>query len=84
MVISSIDEAPIKLNALVVENVFGNQADVIDQLKNHHTSKLKWNLLKLIGASNLLGNPMNFVNALGTGVQDFFYQPREGFTRGTL
>lgn len=27
---------------------------------------------------------MNFVNALGTGVQDFFYEPREGFTRGTI
>lgn len=68
LVISSIDEAPIKLNALVLENVFGNQSDVIEQLKSHHTEKLKWNLLKLIGASNLLGNPMNFVNALGTGV----------------
>jgi len=30
--------------------------------------KIKWNLFKLIGASNLLGNPTNFVNSLGTGV----------------
>lgn len=73
LVISNIDEAPIKLNALVIENIFGNQVDVIDQIRSHHMEKIKWNLLKLIGASNLLGNPTNFVNSLGTGVQDFFY-----------
>jgi vacuolar protein sorting-associated protein 13A/C len=68
LVISSIDEAPIKLNALILENVFGDQDDVIEQLKNHHMERLKQNLFKFIGASNLLGNPMNFVSSLGTGV----------------
>lgn len=38
--------------------------------------------MKFIGASNLLGNPMNFVNSLGTGVQDFFYEPRQGYLKG--
>lgn len=68
LVISSIDEAPIKLNALVLKNVFGNYDDVVTQIKKHHIEKFKWNVLKFIGASNLLGNPMNFVNSLGTGV----------------
>ena len=40
LVISSIDEAPIKLNALILENVFGDQDDVIEQLKNHHMERL--------------------------------------------
>ena len=84
LVINNIDEAPIKLNALVLRNVFGNYDDVVMQIKSHHMEKLKWNLLKFIGASNLLGNPMNFVNALGTGVQDFFYQPQQGFIKGPL
>lgn len=60
----------------MLNNCFGDYDDVIDQLKKHHMERLKWNIFKFIGASNLLGNPMNFVNALGTGVQDFFYQPR--------
>eukprot|EP00347_Sterkiella_histriomuscorum_P000566 403375355 len=84
LVISSIDEAPIKLNALVLENVFGEYDDVITQLRKHHSERFKWNILKFIGASNLLGNPSNFVNALGTGVQDFFYQPRQGFVKGPI
>jgi vacuolar protein sorting-associated protein 13A/C len=68
LVISSIEEAPIKLNALLLNNVFGDVDDVIEQLKKHHVERLKWNILKFIGASSLLGNPINFVNSLGTGV----------------
>lgn len=68
LLISGFDEAPIKLNALIVENIFGDKTDVIDQIKKHHTEKLIQNILKFIGASNLIGNPINFVNALGTGI----------------
>lgn len=84
LVINNIDEAPIKINALVLENVFGEQSDIIELIRKHHTEKLKWNILKFIGASNLLGNPMNLVNALGTGVQDFYYEPIQGLAKGPL
>lgn len=84
LALNDIDEAPLKQNALYLNNVFGDYDDVVAQLRNHHTSKLKWNVLKLIGASNLLGNPINFVNALGTGVEDFFYQPKMGFVKGPI
>lgn len=73
LLISSIEEAPFQLNALIIENVFGDKNDVIEQIRKHHTEKLLFNILKFIGASNLLGNPVNFVNALGTGIEDFYY-----------
>jgi len=82
--ISNIDSAPIKLNALHLEHVFGNYNDVTSQLKAHHLDRFKWNILKFIGASNLLGNPVNFVNSLGTGVDEFFYHPRQGFVKGPI
>ena len=31
-----------------------------------------------------MGNPANFVNHLGNGVQDFFYMPIEGAVKGPL
>ena len=76
LVISSIDEAPIKLNSLTTHDIFGDQQQVIQRLRGYHFASFQWNILKIIGASNLLGNPMNLVNSLGTGVQDFFYEPR--------
>ena len=38
----------------------------------------------MLGNSNTFGNPIEFVNHLGTGVQDFFYKPIEGMVHGPL
>lgn len=45
---------------------------------------MKKNLFTILGSSNILGNPTNFINHLGTGVQDFFYKPIEGIVQGPL
>lgn len=82
--LANIDSAPIKMNALKLTNVFGEEAEVSSLIKGHHVDELKRNVYRFIGASNLLGNPVNFVNSLGTGVEEFFYLPREGYVRGPL
>ena len=53
-------------------------------LKNHYVERMRQNVFTMIGSSNILGNPVNFVNHLGTGVQDFFYKPIEGIVKGPL
>ena len=40
--------------------------------------------MKLVGSSDLIGNPTDFVNTLGTGVKSFYYEPRDGFMKGPL
>jgi vacuolar protein sorting-associated protein 13A/C len=40
--------------------------------------------LRLVGSSDLIGNPTDFVNTLGTGVKSFYYEPRDGFMKGPL
>ncbi len=41
-------------------------------------------MLRVLASSDLLGNPYNFVNTLGTGVKKFYYEPRNGFMEGPL
>lgn len=72
---TNITGAPMKLNALEIENVFGSETVVKELLQNHYTSNLKTNALKLIGSTDLLGNPTDFVNTLGTGARQFYYAP---------
>jgi hypothetical protein len=43
---------------------------------------IKWNAFSFLGASNLIGNPIGFINTLGTGVKDFYYEPVNGFMKG--
>jgi len=45
---------------------------------------MKANLFSIIGASSLLGNPIQFVNSIGTGFKDFFYMPYEGIIEGPM
>lgn len=42
----------------------------------------KWNTLSFLGASNLIGNPVQFINTLGSGFEEFYYEPYQGFMRG--
>lgn len=37
-----------------------------------------------MGSSNLIGNPIGFVNTIGTGMKDFYYEPRSGFMHGPV
>ena len=30
----------------------------------------------------MIGNPVGFMDTIGTGMQDFWYEPRNGFMRG--
>jgi vacuolar protein sorting-associated protein 13A/C len=50
----------------------------------HYMSNIKTNVVKLLGSSDLIGNPVNFVNTLGTGLKDVYYAPRDGFMQGPL
>ena len=81
---TTITGAPLRLNALEIKNVYGSQAIVTEQLKQHYMSTIKSNVLKFIGSTDLLGNPTDFVETLGTGVEQFYYAPRDGFMQGPL
>lgn len=37
---------------------------------------------KLIGSSDIIGNPVGFVNKLGTGVYEFVAEPTKGLLKG--
>jgi hypothetical protein len=55
---STIEQAPIKINALELENVFGKTDDITFILKDQYLYRLKKNFLSILGASSLLGNPI--------------------------
>jgi len=82
--LSTIENAPIKLNALELDNVFGTTDEINFILKEQYIERLKSNFFRLIGASSLLGNPIQLSNSIGTGVKDFFFKPIEGIVDGPL
>ncbi|CDW82625.1 ph domain containing protein [Stylonychia lemnae] len=84
LTLANVDNAPIRINSLKSQNIFGTPHEIAHLLNNHYSERLKKNLFSLVGSSNILGNPTNFIQHMGTGVQDFFYKPIEGMVQGPL
>ena len=82
--LSTFDSAPITVNSLIVKNIFGDSDEVFNQLKSYYLTSLKQNALSFIGASSLIGNPIKFINTLGTGFEEFYYEPYQGFMTGGI
>jgi vacuolar protein sorting-associated protein 13A/C len=82
--LSTFEDAPIKLKAVELHNVFGERKEVIELFKSYYVNLLKWQALSLISSSQLLGNPNQFLTSLGTGFKELYYEPYEGYIRGGL
>ena len=72
------------MRGLTVQNLFGEGNEVMNQLANYHKESFKYSAMRLLGASNLIGNPSRFVSNIGTGVSDFFIKPSQGFKDGGI
>jgi hypothetical protein len=69
-----IDEAPIRLNSLTIEDAYGNSSTLLVPIIKHYTSQVIREAYKVLGSLEILGNPVQLVGNLGEGVVDFFYE----------
>ncbi len=77
----NIDDAPIRLNALLVEHSFVSKSDIWDRVRKHYTKYATRELYKIVGSLEIMGNPVGLFNDITTGVKDFFYEPATAITR---
>lgn len=80
--VANVSDAPLSFKELVITNIFQSQAALIDSLVKNYMRQGMFQFYKLIGSSDLLGNPVGFVDKLGSGVFEFFNEPRKGLIKG--
>jgi len=78
---ANADNAPITLNGLLLENPFATKDDLVIMISSHYQHALLSQVYKIIGSVDFLGNPVNFVSHLGSGVYDFFHEPLKGIVK---
>ncbi|RHY08394.1 hypothetical protein DYB36_000830, partial [Aphanomyces astaci] len=83
MHVPDLDNAPIRLNALVVEHAFGTSGDVTRRVSKYYTRQLWKQVHKVLGSFDFLGNPAGLLDHLGTAVRDLIVEPFEGARAGT-
>ena len=56
----------------------------MNKIIDHYKDSLFYQLLKLLGSLDLIGNPIGLISNLGMGVKDAIVKPIEGFVDGPL
>jgi hypothetical protein len=80
--IASVSDAPLSFKELLITNIFQSQRSLTGMLTKNFVRQGMFQFYKLIGSSDLLGNPVGFVDKLGSGVFEFFNEPRKGLIKG--
>ncbi|KAG5420157.1 VPS13 [Candida metapsilosis] len=79
MAIGNINDAPIKLNALFIENIRAPTPILVESIKTHYSQAFFYQLYNIVGSADFLGNPVGLFNLLSSGVMDIFYEPYQGY-----
>ncbi|CAD8067129.1 unnamed protein product [Paramecium primaurelia] len=84
IVIGNIDEAPLILAGIILENSFDTSNAILTKLTTHYKDMLVNLILKLIGSIEIFGNPVGLVKHLAKGIYDLFDKPIEAFIKGPI
>ncbi|KAI9302632.1 hypothetical protein BJ944DRAFT_290009 [Cunninghamella echinulata] len=79
MTIGNVNDAPVKLNALIVENLRASSQDLTSRIILHYRDQVLFQIHKVVGSADLIGNPVGLFNNLSSGFGELFYEPYQGF-----
>ncbi|KJK94605.1 Vacuolar protein sorting-associated protein [Metarhizium anisopliae BRIP 53284] len=78
MAIGNVNDAPIRFNALILDNVRVSTPVLIQNISNHYSQEVMFQLHKILGSADFLGNPVGLFTTISSGVTDIFYEPYQG------
>ncbi|KAL7624686.1 Vacuolar protein sorting-associated protein 13 [Parahypoxylon ruwenzoriense] len=78
MAIGNVNDAPIRLNALLLENARVSIPILTQNISNHYSQEVLYQVHKIIGSADFLGNPVGLFNSISSGITDVFYEPYQG------
>ncbi|KAL2752446.1 hypothetical protein ACRALDRAFT_2112495 [Sodiomyces alcalophilus JCM 7366] len=78
MAIGNVNDAPIRLNALMLDNVRVSVPALTQSISNHYSQDVLFQVHKILGSADFLGNPVGLFNNISSGLTDVFYEPYQG------
>ena len=79
---ASISDSSLRFKELILIDSFITTDMLVNQIQKNYTRQGILQVYKLIGSSDLIGNPIGLVDKLGTGVFEFFSEPKKGLLQG--
>lgn len=78
MSIGNVNDAPIKYNALMLENARVSVGALVSNIQSHYVQESLRQVHIVLGSADFLGNPVGLFNNISSGVADIFYEPYQG------
>ncbi|KAF2642663.1 vacuolar protein sorting-associated protein 13 [Massarina eburnea CBS 473.64] len=81
MSIGNVNDAPVRYNALMLENARVSTAALMANIQNHYVQESLRQVHVVIGSADFLGNPVGLFTNISSGVADIFYEPYQGLVK---
>ncbi|KAF2471810.1 vacuolar protein sorting-associated protein 13 [Lindgomyces ingoldianus] len=81
MSIGNVNDAPVRYNALMLENARVSTEALINNIKSHYVQESLRQVHVVIGSADFLGNPVGLFTNVSSGVADIFYEPYQGLVK---
>lgn len=78
----TITDSPLYFSEILLRHSFQTMDTMTWLIIKNYIRQGVLQFYKVIGSSDLLGNPVGFVDKLGTGVYEFINEPRKGMLKG--
>ncbi|KAJ5779395.1 Vacuolar protein sorting-associated protein 13 [Penicillium paradoxum] len=78
MSMGNVNDAPIRLNALMLENARVSFPRLVGNIREHYTQEFLGQVHIILGSADFLGNPVGLFNNVSSGVAAIFYEPYQG------
>ncbi|PWY87578.1 vacuolar protein sorting-associated protein [Aspergillus heteromorphus CBS 117.55] len=78
MSMGNVNDAPIRLNALMLENARVSFGVLASNIQRHYTQEFLRQVHVILGSADFLGNPVGLFNNVSSGVAAIFYEPYQG------
>jgi hypothetical protein len=79
---ANISDSPLYFKELLIQESFQTISLIISQVMKNYTRQGILQAYKILGSSDLLGNPVGLIDKLGTGVLEFINEPVKGVIKG--
>ena len=77
-----ISDSPLRFKEMLYENVFIDLWKIVSLLTQNYTKQGLLQIYKVLGSSDLIGNPTKLIDNIGTGFIELINEPRKGFLKG--
>ena len=80
----NFDNATIRLAKLINHELFVNSDELVERIVTHYSRSGIAEIYKILGSSDILGNPVGLYTAVRSGIYELLYQPIIGLSNGSI